>query len=174
MELRAATLSDAPAMAELHRSCFDVPWSVDTFTTFLATEQAFVLGKPIQAFIMVRTSVDEAEILTLAVAQQWQRHGLATRLLAHILAALAQHSVRRIFLEVACDNHAACALYSKIGFLQVGVRQEYYIRPNGHAMDAKILSYVLDDTNDVKKLDESDHNSHRIQYDGWKQNGRSH
>jgi ribosomal-protein-alanine N-acetyltransferase len=143
MDPRPATLLDAQAMAAVHHMCFDVPWSVDAFEAFLASDQAFVLGAPLQAFILVRTTLDEAEILTLAVASNKQRGGLASRLLAHSVAVLAKQSVRRLFLEVACDNQGACALYLKFGFVQVGTRKGYYKRQNGTTMDALILSFAL-------------------------------
>jgi ribosomal-protein-alanine N-acetyltransferase len=143
MEPRFASRLDAPAMAKLHHMCFDGPWSVDAFEAFLATDLAFVSGAPLQAFILVRTTLDEAEILTLAVAPEVQRGGLASRLLEHSVAVLAKQSVRRLFLEVACDNHGACALYRKFGFVQVGTRKGYYTRQNGPATDAMILSFAL-------------------------------
>jgi ribosomal-protein-alanine N-acetyltransferase len=147
MDPRPATLLDAQAMADLHRICFDVPWSVDAFQAFLATDQAFVIGSPLQAFIVARTTLDEAEILTLAVAPSKQRGGLASRLLEHSVAVLAKQSVRRLFLEVACDNQGACALYLNFGFVQVGTRKAYYKRQNGPAMDAMILSFALSGDN---------------------------
>jgi ribosomal-protein-alanine N-acetyltransferase len=140
---RPATLLDAQAMADLHQMCFDAPWSVDAFEDFLATDQAYVIGAPLQAFILARTTLDEAEILTLAVAPNKQRGGLASRLLEHSVAALAKQSVRRLFLEVACDNQGACALYLKFGFVQVGTRKGYYKRQNGTAVDAMILSFSV-------------------------------
>ena len=143
MDPRPATLLDAQAMAALHHMCFEMPWSADAFEAFLDTDQAFVIGAPVQAFIVVRTTLDEAEILTLAVAPSNQRGGLASRLLAHSVAVLAKQSVRRLFLEVACDNQAANALYRKFGFVQVGTRKGYYKRQNGPAMDAMILSFAL-------------------------------
>ena len=143
MDPGPATLLDAQAMAALHHMCFEMPWSVDAIEAFLATDQAFVIGAPVQAFILVRTTLDEAEILTLAVAPSMQRGGLASRLLAHSVAVLAKQSVRRLFLEVAYDNHGACALYLKFGFVQVGTRKGYYKRQNGPAMDAMILSFSV-------------------------------
>jgi ribosomal-protein-alanine N-acetyltransferase len=147
MEPRQATLLDAPAMADLHHMCFDAPWSVDAFEAFLATDQAFVIGAPLQAFILVRTTLDEAEILTLAVGPNMQRRGLAFRLLEHNVAVLAKQSVRRLFLEVACDSLGAVALYRKFGFVQVGTRKGYYKRQTGPAMDAMILSFALPSDN---------------------------
>ena len=44
-----------------------------------------------------------------------------------------------MFLEVADDNVAARALYDRIGFVQVGIRPDYYLRGAVDYVDARIL-----------------------------------
>jgi ribosomal-protein-alanine N-acetyltransferase len=48
--------------------------------------------------------------------------------------------VSAVFLEVRESNEAALALYRKRGFEQVGVRKQYYDRPQE---DARILRLDL-------------------------------
>jgi ribosomal-protein-alanine N-acetyltransferase len=49
---------------------------------------------------------------------------------------------QKIFLEVAEDNHAAFAFYTKTGFVITGKRAGYYKRIGG-AVDALMLELVL-------------------------------
>ncbi|WEQ53120.1 ribosomal protein S18-alanine N-acetyltransferase [Komagataeibacter oboediens] len=87
------------------------------------------------AFIMVRTVFDEAEILTFAVDPAWQRRGIGRDLLARCMRQAGQAGARTLFLEVARDNAPAMALYRTSGFVQAGVRRNYY--PDG--MDACVM-----------------------------------
>jgi ribosomal-protein-alanine N-acetyltransferase len=131
-ELRLATTADAPLLAALHVPSFgDEAWPESALAALLESPGVFGVV-PAEAqpggFILCRTAVDEAEVLTLAVLPAARRCGLGGRLLGAGLAwAMAQGAVT-MFLEVAEDNAAALALYSGAGFAQVGRRPAYYRR----------------------------------------------
>ena len=86
-------------------------------------------------FIMARTLFDEAEILTFAVDPAWQRRGIGRDLLARCMRQVGEAGARTLFLEVARDNAPAMALYHAGGFVQAGIRRNYY--PDG--MDACVM-----------------------------------
>ena len=67
-------------------------------------------------FILSRVAADEAEILTIAVAPEWRRRGIATSLLKPHMHGLSANRVSRLFLEVDVENTAARALYANFGF----------------------------------------------------------
>ena len=69
--------------------------------------------------------VDEAELLTIGVAKEWQKKGLASLLLEAMEPLLAE-KVNSIFLEVRESNSAAINLYEKLGFNCMGERKGYY------------------------------------------------
>ncbi|MEZ5790146.1 MAG: GNAT family N-acetyltransferase [Nitratireductor sp.] len=77
------------------------------------------------AFVLVRNSGEEAEIITIAVAPQWRGCG-AGRVDGPHCAPLAGRTGTKLFLEVNEKNRAALALYKAIGFRQVGTRKGYY------------------------------------------------
>lgn len=122
------------ALAALHRGCFDRPWAAESFATLLAPDWRVALAArgadgaiaELDGFIMVQHVADEAEILTLAVAHQARRTGLATRLLSAASLWLAARGVQHWHLEVAADNHPALALYRRFGFVETGRRPAYY------------------------------------------------
>ena len=70
--------------------------------------------------------MDEAEILSIAVAPARRGRGLARRLLELHLRRLAGLGAGAVFLEVGERNVPACRLYKRAGFRQVGRRQGYY------------------------------------------------
>jgi ribosomal-protein-alanine N-acetyltransferase len=139
--LRAAACADAPALALLHAACFDDPWSLPAMLEVLAMPAAFghvveFDGLPPAAMAISLVAADEAELLTLAVAAPWRRHGLAQALVDEAAMEAARRGARRIYLEVAEDNAAARALYAAEGFEPIGRRRGYYARREGPAVDA--------------------------------------
>lgn len=79
--------------------------------------------------------LDEAHITILGVHPQYRRQGFGDVLLHGLLWAAHQRGLTRATLEVSTENHAAIALYEKLGFQQAGCRKRYYA--NGD--DAAIL-----------------------------------
>ncbi|MFC0634059.1 ribosomal protein S18-alanine N-acetyltransferase [Brevundimonas balnearis] len=131
----------AVALARLHARAFADPWPEDAFAQLLAQPTTRVHAAP-HGFILTRLTVDEAEILTLAVDPERRRAGIGRGLIDEAAAALAAEGATRLFLEVAVDNVAARALYAATGFAEAGVRRGYYARPGG-AIDALVLSREL-------------------------------
>src|SRR5262249_30829286 len=83
-------------------------------------------GRKVAGFIMSRTAVDEAEILSVAVASAHRARGLAGRLLELHMRRLAGLGVRALFLDVDENNEPARKLSRRAGFREVGKREGYY------------------------------------------------
>lgn len=81
-------------------------------------------------------AADEAELLILSVAKEWQGKGVATAFLSAIFPCLA-HYAREVFLEVRESNSAAIRLYDQLGFNQLGVRSNYYPVISGQSSGKK-------------------------------------
>ena len=86
-----------------------------------ATVRGFLVG-----FILSRLVLDEAEILSVAVASARRGRGLARQLLDTNLRRLAARGTRSVFLEVDEANMPARRLYRGAGFRDVGRRESYY------------------------------------------------
>jgi [ribosomal protein S18]-alanine N-acetyltransferase len=147
--LLGASGEHAAELARLHAGLFAKPWDEASFRRFLSHpgSAAFLarVGTPPQSagLILGRLAADEAEILTLGVRREHQRHGLA-RLLVHALARAAKKAgAKWLFLEVAQSNAAAAALYVGLGFRQVGLRKGYYEHAAPGGQDALVLRRAL-------------------------------
>jgi ribosomal-protein-alanine N-acetyltransferase len=57
-----------------------------------------------------------------------------------------QMGARIMFLEVATDNSSAQLLYQAFGFVEVGKREGYYLRPDGTRMSAYTMRCDLANT----------------------------
>lgn len=141
--LGEAEPADAPALAALHAASFRRGWSEEEFERLLAERNVVadmaVTGEEAAGFIMSRKAVDEAEILSVAVAPARRNRGVASRLLAVHLGRLAGTGVERVFLEVDRDNVPARRLYESAGFKEVGQRPGYYDRGGGPPAVALVL-----------------------------------
>ncbi|MHB8883918.1 MAG: ribosomal protein S18-alanine N-acetyltransferase [Methylovirgula sp.] len=139
----------AAACAKIHTQSFAYPWSAADFETLLAARD--VIGEAAMAatrwgksaelagFILSRRVLEEAEILTIAVAPEFRRKGIGSALLGVHLATLAAQGIKVLFLEVEAGNQAALALYAQFGFQQVGERQAYYRKADGPPTAALVL-----------------------------------
>lgn len=114
------------------------PWSAAEIRDLLGLPGAFACDVA-QGFALGRVTLDEAELLTIAVAPEAQGQGAGSRCLARFEEAARARGADAAFLEVAADNGAARALYARAGYAQVGVRRGYYVGADGSACDALVL-----------------------------------
>lgn len=128
-------------LAALHARCFarPRPWSGAEFSALLESPHTFLLTRP-RGFLLGRVVADEAELLTLAVAPDARRQGIASALVAEFAATSRVRGAGRAFLEVAADNVAAQALYRATGWRETGRRRRYY----GPDLDAIVMDLPLD------------------------------
>jgi ribosomal-protein-alanine N-acetyltransferase len=141
--LAPADPRDAPALAALHAASFNRGWSEQEFEQLLTDRNVMAdraaSGRTRVGFILSRRAADEAEILSVAVAQAWRGRGLARRLLDLHLRRLAGLGLRTVFLEVDESNAPARRLYARAGFGEVGRRPGYYAGNGGNATAALVL-----------------------------------
>ncbi|MDX2202035.1 MAG: ribosomal protein S18-alanine N-acetyltransferase [Hyphomicrobiaceae bacterium] len=139
----------AAELAGIHAQLFPQGWTAEAFERLLAHPGSIALlarvGTPPQTvgFVLAQMAADEAEILTLGVGAEHQRHGVGQRLVEAICRAARKSEVRRLFLEVAEANAAARALYRKLGFKEVGERKGYYQPPGGPPENATVMALDL-------------------------------
>lgn len=134
-------------MADLHAVTFARPWTDGEFHDMLAQPTVFgfvsrelTRGKSkILGFVLARSAAGEAEILTIAVAPDWQGYGLGRKLMDAVLAKAHGERIESVFLEVDEINKPAIALYRKLGFFQVGGRPEYYRDRSGRKSAALVM-----------------------------------
>jgi ribosomal-protein-alanine N-acetyltransferase len=142
MSVRRATAADAPILSALHGESFPVGWSAAACADLLNTPgTSAVLADG--GFAVIRTVLDEAELLTLAVAPAARRQGLGRRLLDAAMRQARSEGADTVHLEVAASNAPALRLYEQAGFERSGLRRNYYARPNGAAEDAVLMRRAL-------------------------------
>jgi [ribosomal protein S18]-alanine N-acetyltransferase len=121
---------DAAALAAIHAASFRRGWSEEEFARLIADRAVLgdraAVGRTLTGFIISRLTVDEAEILSVAIAPSHRGRGLARPLLQQHMRRLAGVGARTVFLEVGEGNVPAERLYRRAGFYEVGRRAGYY------------------------------------------------
>jgi ribosomal-protein-alanine N-acetyltransferase len=142
-ELTPAGIADAEALAALQAQALPEPWPATEIARWLAKSAVTALlarseGRAI-GFVLAQRAADEAEILSLAVARDARRRGVASGLLDRLEIVLAECGVVLLHLEVAADNTAARALYAGRGYLETARRRGYYVRHGAPPVDAVMM-----------------------------------
>lgn len=142
LRIRPMTVADIPAVQEIERVSFPVPWPAYAFrqeleTNRLARYLVVRAGPRIVAYGGIWMMVDEAHVTSFAVAPAWRRHGVGMRLMLALADLALELGASVLTLEVRLGNEAARALYGRFGFRPVGIRPRYY-SDNGE--DALIMT----------------------------------
>jgi [ribosomal protein S18]-alanine N-acetyltransferase len=136
------TLDNLPAVHEIERASFSVPWPDEAYRNELLTNRlaSYVVaraGDELIGFGGLWVMVDEAHITTFAVDPRWRRRGVGEWMLHALLDRAVERDAREATLEVRLSNMPARRLYEKYGFRPVGIRPRYY-SDNGE--DALIMT----------------------------------
>jgi ribosomal-protein-alanine N-acetyltransferase len=138
-----ASLRDAPRLAQLHGASFHRGWGEGEFEEMLSQRNTLVHRLRLRArtigFAVSRIAADEAEILSIAVAEAYRGRGLSRQLLLTHLGHLAGRGVRTVFLEVEENNQPARRLYDRAGFTVAGRRERYYREAGGQQLNALVM-----------------------------------
>jgi ribosomal-protein-alanine N-acetyltransferase len=135
--------------ALIHAASFSHPWIEADFEQLLLDRGVVSDGAieikdcALSGFVLSRIALDEAEILTIAVAAERRRCGVGRTLLDTHLRGLAALGVRRLFLDVDMENVPARALYAWRGFYPVAERKSYYRRDGAAQASAIVMRLDL-------------------------------
>lgn len=129
---------DVPAVSQLEKETFSMPWPAESFLQmiekedtayFVAEEDGKILGG-CGLFLIA----GEGNITNVAVMPEARRRGVATGLLTYLLSEGDRAGLTAYTLEVRVSNVAAIALYEKFGFVSEGIRPNFYEKPVEDAM----------------------------------------
>ena len=121
------------SVVNIERESFADPWSVAIFENLFQNPLAVYFtaldGAQVVGYAGMYVIFDEGQIQNIAVTAEYRRHGVGSKLLSHMLDYGTTRDISVYTLEVRVSNLSAIALYKKFGFIQTGVRKNYYRRP---------------------------------------------
>lgn len=138
MTLREMILEDFDQVLQIESDSFSDPWSREGLfafwsmknTLFFSVEQ----GGEILGYCGLQYVLDEADVLSIAVRRDRRREGIGHFLLDGAMRIAREFGITKIHLEVRQGNEAAIRLYLRCGFVQDGLRKDYYSDPKEDAI----------------------------------------
>lgn len=127
-----------PQIALLERECFADPWSQQSIASELHNPLSLWLvaqeGQTLLGYVGSQTCLDETDMMNIAVSPASRRQGVARALIEALVSALRERGSKQLTLEVRASNGPARQLYESLGFLQAGLRKNYYRNPKEDAL----------------------------------------
>ena len=132
------------SVMEIEERAYPWPWTIGMFRDSLNSGylcHVLVDAGQLLGYTIIYAAVGECHILNICVEPEKQGKGIGRMLLRHALECAIDHGAEQAFLEVRPSNAPAINLYESMGFIQVGVRKEYY--PAGEQREDALV-YQLD------------------------------
>ena len=127
--IRKMRESDLESVYEVEKQAHVQPWSMKVlsecfhsdYLCFVATK-----GVPVCGHIILSTILDESHLLNVCVSLEHQGKGVGYNLIYEAIFQVSRVGAKKMFLEVRRSNIAAIGLYKSLGFVEIGVRADYY------------------------------------------------
>lgn len=129
--IRNIKLEDLEDIMEIELEAFTTPWSRHAFEmeisgNDLAEYIVAEVGGKVIGYGGVWLIVDEGHITNIAVAKSHQGKGIGDKLIKGLIHVCEDKKIYNITLEVRKTNTVAQNLYIKYGFINCGIRPNYY------------------------------------------------
>ena len=130
VNLSLMTKEDLDQVLEVSSLSLKESWDLDSFSKELSNPLAkYLIAKindKVVGFVGVWTIIDEGHITNMAVHPEFRENGVGSILLTSLIDRCKDWGCNSLTLEVRSSNNAAKALYKKFGFLEEGLRKNYY------------------------------------------------
>jgi ribosomal-protein-alanine N-acetyltransferase len=138
MRIETMTADHVAQVAALEAICFHDPWSEKSVASELTNPLSLWLvaldGDRVAGYVGSQSVLDQADMMNIAVHPDYRRQGIGRDLVLALSDALKEKGIRGLMLEVRASNAPAIALYEQLGFIQVGLRPNYYRNPKENAL----------------------------------------
>jgi ribosomal-protein-alanine N-acetyltransferase len=137
--------ADLKQVMGIDRSAYEFPWTEGIFRDCLRVGywcRVLEQRPTIEAYGVMSVAADEAHLLNLCVRPDKQGQGLGRRMLTHMVDLAGRTGADTMLLEVRFSNQVAIALYTSLGFAELGTRRSYYPARQGRE-DALVLGRAL-------------------------------
>jgi ribosomal protein S18 acetylase RimI-like enzyme len=132
LSLRSYTPEDFDTLWEIDQVCYDeeVAYSKGEMRAYLNFPDSdcvvATLGGEIGGFCLSRHQGYTGYIVTIDVVKKFRREKVGTALIDEVEKRLKTFGVKLIALETAVDDPAAVGFWKKHGYIERGVKKNYY------------------------------------------------
>ena len=133
--------ADLDQVLEIENRAYQFPWTRSLFAECLETNTCRVacLDGVIVGHAVLSVAAGEGNLYNICIQRDRQGRGLGRVFMHHLIDLVRNLGAETMFLEVRPSNKVAIALYLSLGFVQVGLRKDYYPSEHGRE-DAQIMA----------------------------------
>jgi len=147
LHFSAMRVGDVDEVTRIENDAYPFPWTRGNFLDSLDSGyDAWVLreaGGRLAGYFLLMPVVDEMHLLNITVRPDLQGQRLGRRLMDKVRERAAAAGMESILLEVRPSNRHALAVYRHLGFVQIGMRKNYYPAAAGSREDAIVMRLPL-------------------------------
>ena len=136
---------DFAQVLAIEETCFEFPWTEEEFRQCLqernclgmvAEHEGRVVG-----FIVYETPKNRIFVTNIAVAPEFQRHGIARQMIQKLVSKMIHQQRHKVAISIRETNLPALLCFRALGFRAVTVLKNFYEDQNE---DTYVLQYRLD------------------------------
>ena len=151
---RSMEVRDLDQIMKIELESFTTPWSKESF-------KLEITGNKLAKYIIVEIDgqvvgyggiwliLDEGHITNIAVGSDYRGLGVGNKIIEALILYCKENEIRNMTLEVRESNIVAQNLYKKYGFLDCGIRPNYYA--DDHE-DAVIMWKTIEEGDDYVNI----------------------
>ena len=129
--VRPMVMTDVDGVMAVEHDSFLTPWSRSAFEEELAQNRLarYIVAEENGAIVGYAGTwlvINEAHVTNVAVSSQRRREGIGRLLMQKLMELARDNDMESMTLEVRVSNAAARHLYQQLGFVEAGIRKNYY------------------------------------------------
>ena len=143
--MRPMTAFDVEHVIAIELEAYEFPWTRGIIEDCLRVGYhcfVYEVDNEIRGYGILSTVLDEAHLLNICIAPEFQNQGLGFELMKYLMSFARSRHAKTFYLEVRMSNSAAIHLYHSMGFNEIGIRENYYPASNGRE-DAQLFACEL-------------------------------
>lgn len=138
LKINKMQTEDLEKVIEIENSSFSCPWSKKSFIDALKSDYSYMITAKscgrILGYAGMYSVQGEGYVYNIAVDKCYRKCGVGTLLLNDLIRYSRESKLSFLSLEVRESNTSAIRLYSKLGFVNQGVRKNFYEKPTESAV----------------------------------------
>lgn len=147
INIRNAELADVPDILAIEQVAHLSPWTEKLIHgSFSKRSHNFVaeIDDVLVGYVFTSFVAGELTLENICVGTKQQGQGIGKLLMQHLLAMGKELLAEEIWLEVRASNLSAIKLYKGFGFVQQGIRKNYYpVADSSGKEDAILMNLCL-------------------------------
>ena len=126
-----AELNHLDEIVGIENSVFNMPWTRNQIKNDIQSNTdsenwVYIMNEMVIGYVFGWIIHDEFHLNNIAVHPGYIRRNIGATLIRHIISRVISHDIKLILLEVSAQNISAQKCYKSLGFIQMGIRKDYY------------------------------------------------